>query len=182
MTRAFLLSQLQQHTCADAHESEMCRQLAQFVEAHEDCFERSLLIGHVTGSAWVMDFERTHALLTHHEKLDKWLQLGGHADGDAHVLNVALREAREESGLASVRAVTDAIFDVDIHGIPARGAEPEHFHYDVRFLFEADRHEPLRITSESKDLQWVPLDRIEELTQEESMLRMVRKMRRLVGG
>lgn len=176
MTREHLLEQLQRYLGADAHEAAMCRRLAEFVAAYADCFERSLLVGHVTGSAWVVDFDRSHVLLHHHGKLDKWLQLGGHADGEPHVLNVALREAQEESGLTSVRPVTDGIFDVDIHRIPARGAEPEHFHYDVRFLLEADRGEPLRITSESKDLQWVPIGRIGELTQEESMLRMVRKM------
>jgi 8-oxo-dGTP pyrophosphatase MutT (NUDIX family) len=130
----------------------------------------------VTGSAWIVDQDRTYVLLHHHGKLDKWLQLGGHADGDSHVLNAALREAREESGLTTVRPVSEEIFDVDIHRIPARGAEAEHFHYDIRYLFEADRSEPLRITHESKDLQWVRLDRVEELTQEESMLRMVRKL------
>lgn len=154
----------------------MCARLAGFVAGNERCFERTLLEGHVTGSAWIVDLERTHVLLTHHGKLDKWLQLGGHADGDWNVLEVALREAREESGLSSIRAVGDGIFDVDIHAIPARGAEPEHFHYDVRYLLEADRGEMLRMSSESKDLQWVAMERVAELTGEESVLRMVRKM------
>lgn len=181
VTRFDLLAQLRRHPCADAHEASMRRELVEFVEAHENCFERSLQIGHVTGSAWIVDPDRTHTLLHHHGKLDRWLQLGGHADGDSDVRNVALREAREESGLTSVRPVSADIFDVDVHCIPARGAEPEHFHYDVRYLFEADRSEPLRITNESKDLQWVRLDRVEELTQEESILRMVRKMGLGVG-
>jgi 8-oxo-dGTP pyrophosphatase MutT (NUDIX family) len=154
----------------------MCARLAGFVAGNARCFERTLLEGHVTGSAWIVDWERTHVLLTHHGKLDKWLQLGGHADGDWNVLEVALREAREESGLSSIRAVGDGIFDVDIHAIPARGAEPEHFHYDVRYLLEADRGEELRMSSESKDLQWVAMERVAELTGEESVLRMVRKM------
>lgn len=153
----------------------MCQRLAAFVGAHEACFERSLQIGHVTGSAWIVDRSRAYTLLTHHGKLDKWLQLGGHADGESNVLNVALREALEESGLTSVRPITDEIFDVDIHPIPARGDEPEHFHYDIRFLLEADRGEPLQISSESKDLQWIAIERVSELTQEESVLRMVRK-------
>lgn len=156
-------------------EAAMLTRLRHFVDSHSDCFERSLQIGHVTGSAWILSFDRTHTLLTHHGKLDKWLQLGGHADGDRDVLRVALREAEEESGLSLIRPLSEAIFDVDIHLIPARRTEPEHYHYDVRFLLEADRHEPLKITSESKDLQWVPLDEVEHLTAEESVLRMVRK-------
>lgn len=160
-------------------EAAMLARLREFVDTYADCFERSLQIGHVTGSAWILDRERSHTLLTHHGKLDKWLQLGGHADGDRNILRVAMREAEEESGLTAITPISEAIFDVDIHLIPARRIEPEHFHYDVRFLLEADRHTPLKITSESKDLQWVPLEQVEQLTQEESVLRMVRKTRTL---
>lgn len=179
MHRAPLLALLRAHRPRDPHEAAMTARLAAFVEAHDDCFERTLAIGHVTGSAFVVDRDRTHTLLHHHGKLDRWLQLGGHADGDPDVLRVALREASEESGLEDVRPVLDAVFDVDIHVIPARGDEPAHEHHDVRFLLEADRRAPLRITPESKALAWVALDRVAELTDEESMLRMVRK---LAGG
>ena len=179
MPRALLLALLRAHQPGDPHEAAMTARLVAFVEAHDDCYERSLAIGHVTGSAFVVDRDRTHTLLHHHGKLDRWLQLGGHADGDPDVLRVALREAREESGLDDVRPVSEAIFDVDIHVIPARGDVATHEHHDVRFLLEADRQAPLRITPESKALAWVPLDRVAELTAEESMLRMVRK---LAGG
>jgi 8-oxo-dGTP pyrophosphatase MutT (NUDIX family) len=134
--REWLLNKLRVHTPRDAHEAAMAEALRQFVANHANCFERSLRIGHITGSAWIVDRGRTHALLTHHRKLNKWLQLGGHADGDPDILRVALREAREESNLDAIRPVSEDIFDVDIHVIPARGAEPEHLHYDVRFLLE----------------------------------------------
>lgn len=160
----------------------MTTRLSQFVSSYENCFERTLLIGHVTGSAWIVDRDRTHVLLTHHRKLDKWLQLGGHADGDADVLRVAMREAGEESGLASLQPVHRNIFDVDIHLIPARKTEPEHFHYDVRYALEADRAEPIRVSDESHDLRWVPVAEVHRLTEEESVLRMVRKMEHLTGG
>jgi 8-oxo-dGTP pyrophosphatase MutT (NUDIX family) len=175
LSRAALLQLLDAHPPLTEEEERMKVRLRDFVAAHEDCFQRSLTIGHVTGSAWIVDLTRTHVLLTHHGKLDKWLQLGGHADGDSDVLRVALREASEESGIAGIRPVSPAIFDVDIHLIPARRTEPEHFHYDVRFLLEADRTVPLRMSDESKDLRWVPLASVESLTQEESVLRMVRK-------
>ena len=146
-----------------------------FVEDHADCLLRSCVPGHLTGSAWIVNADRTRTLLTHHHKLDKWLQLGGHADGDGDLLGVALREAREESGLTRLRPVSAEIFDCDRHLIPARGSEPEHYHYDLRFMIEADADEPLVITNESKDLAWIEVARVTSLNPEESMARMVRK-------
>jgi 8-oxo-dGTP pyrophosphatase MutT (NUDIX family) len=182
-TRAELIRALRLHRPHDGHEALMRERVLAFVEEHEDCFERSLRIGHVTGSAWVVDRARTHALLTHHAKLDKWLQMGGHCDGEADVLAVALREVEEESGLKGVQPLLGgAIFDVDAHEIPARGGEPAHVHYDVRFAFEADRSAPLRISEESKDLAWAPLEGIERLNTDESVMRMVRKTALLLSA
>lgn len=148
-----------------------------FVETHADCLLRSCVPGHLTGSAWIVSPDRQRTLLTHHHKLDKWLQLGGHADGDSDLVAVALREAREESGLTRLRLVSGQIFDCDRHLIPARGQEPAHHHYDLRFLIEADPAEPLAISGESKDLAWVDVSRVTMLNAEESMARMVRKTR-----
>ncbi len=175
MKRTWLLQRLDRYKPLDAHEREMYEALRLFVAEHEDCFERSLSVGHITGSAWVVDPGREKVILTYHRRLNKWLQLGGHADGDSDILRVALREAREESGLESIRPLSDSVFDVDVHEIPARGAEPTHYHYDVRFLCEADADLPLLVTPESKDLAWVRLDRISEFTSERSVLRMVEK-------
>ncbi len=146
-----------------------------FVEAQADCLERTCVPGHLTGSAWVVSPDRTQTLLTHHLKLEKWLQLGGHADGDADLPAVARREALEESGLTGVRAVRAEIFDLDRHWIPPRKTDPGHYHYDLRFVFEADPRAPLVISSESKDLAWLELGRVVALNPEESMARMVRK-------
>lgn len=177
MNRAILLSQLDEHTPENEHEDAMRRRIISFVREHENCAERSLLIGHLTGSAWIVDQDFSHALLTHHRKLDLWVQLGGHVEGEAEMLAASWREAREESGLIEVEPLSERIFDVDIHAIPERPGEPGHFHYDIRFIFQADREAPLTVTSESKDLAWVPIERIVELTGEESVLRMVRKSR-----
>lgn len=159
---------------SDATQRARALEFEEFARAHADCLLRTCLPGHFTGSAWVIDRARQRTLLTHHRKLDKWLQLGGHADGDADLLAVARREAEEESGLAQVTALSPIIFDLDRHAIPARGSEPAHWHYDVRFLFEADPTEPLVVTSESKDLSWVPLIEVTKLNAEESIARLVR--------
>jgi len=176
MHRRPLLSLLADYVAYDCDDAAACDRIVDFVRAHADCFERSLAVGHVTGSAWIVDRARAQCLLTHHRKLDRWLQLGGHADGDADVLAVATREAREESGLASLRAVAGAIFDCDVHAIPERAHEPRHFHYDVRFLFEADPLEPLVVSEESNELAWMPLDGLDRRgLMDVSVLRMARK-------
>lgn len=142
----------------------------------ELAFRRERIQGHFTGSAWIVNKRRTHALLTLHRKLNRWLQLGGHADGNENLREVAMNEAREESGLASLRLVDSGIFDIDRHIIPKKGETPEHFHYDVRFLIEAEIDEQLVISEESKDLAWIPFDHVEDLTGgNTSILRMLEK-------
>lgn len=159
----------------EPHEAAMTAEVIRFVESHADCLFRTCAPGHLTGSAWIVSPDRKRTLLTHHHKLDKWLQLGGHADGDGDLLAVALREAREEGGITRLRPISAAVFDVDRHWIPPRKTEPGHYHHDLRFLIEADPDEPLVISSESKDLAWVAIDAVTAINPEESMARMVRK-------
>jgi 8-oxo-dGTP pyrophosphatase MutT (NUDIX family) len=119
--------------------------------------------------------------LTHHKKLNIWVQLGGHADGDPDVAQVAYREAIEESGLAGLQFVDRELFDIDIHQIPARGNEAAHYHYDCRFLFRAvDDH--YTVSDESHDLQWVPLNDMGSVTTEPSITRMVDKTKTLMSA
>ena len=161
-------------------ESETVEQYRQFVLNHPDCFERSLLSGHVTGSALVLDSSRKRILLTHHRKLNRWLQPGGHADGDADVMQVAMRETREETGLALIRPLTGALLDVDIHSIPARPGEPKHFHYDCRFLLGSEASDNFTVSEESNDLAWVSMGDIGAYTTEQSIIRMLEKARRFI--
>ena len=170
-----LLAALEAHRPSDAAEARALDAIRAFVAREPQCFRRELAVGHVTGSAWVLDPERGHVLLTHHRKLDLWLQLGGHADGDSDLPRVALREAIEESGIDSIVRMSDAVFDVDVHPIPAHGGERAHHHYDVRYLFEADRRAPLRLSGESKDVAWVALERVADIATDASVLRMAAK-------
>ena len=116
-------------------------------------FLRRRLDGHFTASAWLVDGTATRVLLTHHRKLDRWLQLGGHADGDRDLARVALKEAEEESGLSDL-AVEGDIFDLDRHWIPERKGVPGHWHYDVRYVVRAGGSEAYVVSEESLDLAW----------------------------
>lgn len=119
--------------------------------AHAHTRER--LEGHFTASCWLVSAEGTRVLLTHHSKLGRWLQLGGHADGDTHLPRAALKEAEEESGLPGLQ-VEQGIFDLDKHWIPARPDVPGHWHYDVRFVVRAGADEQFTVSEESLDLAW----------------------------
>ncbi|MBA3752056.1 NUDIX hydrolase [Candidatus Dependentiae bacterium] len=140
------------------------------------CFERTSK-GHFTGSAWIVNSENSHVLLTHHKKLNKWLQLGGHADGDSHIKQVALKEAQEESGTTKIDFLLDTIFDVDIHPIPSACER----HYDIIYLLQTHKDAQIIISEESHDLRWIKLEDIEQYTQERSLLRKLDKLRTFIA-
>lgn len=116
-------------------------------------FRRERLAGHFTGSAWLVSGDGRRTLLTHHRKLDRWLQPGGHADGEEDLAAVALREAQEESGLRDL-VVEPAIFDIDRHCIPEHKGVPGHWHFDVRFVVRATGDETFAVSDESHALAW----------------------------
>ncbi len=168
--RAALSAYAHAHTesdCADAFLS--------LADEGVGAFERSRLQGHFTGSCWLVSSDGQRVLLTHHRKLDRWLQLGGHADGDTNLPRVALREAEEESGLSDLQ-VEPAIFDIDRHRIPARREVPEHWHYDVRYVVRAGADERFAVSDESHALAWRSVAEVaEDTTLDESMRRMANK-------
>lgn len=146
-----------------------------FMSARVDAACRELREGHLTGSAWLVSADGRRVLLTHHRKLDRWLQLGGHADGDVDLARVALREAEEESGLSGL-VVERAIFDLDRHRIPARAEVPEHWHYDVRYVVRATGSEDFTVSEESHALAWRDVAELAAAdTVDESLRRMARR-------
>jgi len=178
MNRGQLKFLLEHYKTVFEEEQHFVRDFLELVD-HPLAFSRDRKAGHFTASAWIVNKTRTHTLLTLHRKLNKWLQLGGHADGNDNLLEVSLVEAREESGLTSLRLVDRTIFDIDRHLIPARGEVAEHFHYDVRFLIEAEMDEPLTMSEESKELAWVGFDMVDTFVNgNQSILRMLEKTSR----
>ncbi len=130
--------------------------------------------GHITASAFVVDPTRAKLLLIHHGKLNTWLQPGGHVDPGEDVATAALREVEEETGVSG-SVISDGIFDLDVHPIPARGSRPAHTHFDVRFLVEA-RSMELRKSDEVRDLRWVPFADVPNVVTDQSVLRAVSKL------
>lgn len=173
--QAQLIALLLAHHSYDATEAVHLTSALDFVRTTANCSSRATLAGHVTASAWILSPDGKSALLTHHKKLNRWLQLGGHTeDSDASIQDAAAREAREESGIADLQLLRQSLFDVDVHPIPARGSEPAHYHYDLRFLFKALR-EDFTVSDESHDLAWVALATLAAEDGNASVSRMARK-------
>ncbi|MEZ5587163.1 MAG: NUDIX hydrolase [Sedimenticolaceae bacterium] len=184
MHRRELLNLLDRHRTRFMGEAAYVMRTRHFVSTHQNCFHCDLWPGHVTGSAWVVNPRRDRVLLLHHRKHDQWFQPGGHADGDADILRVALRETSEETGLdhSHIRLIGNTIFDVDIHRIPASRRGPQHDHYDIRFLVEMDDDLAIPGNDESHQILWVPLGDVARFNNNLSTHRMVEKTRRMRGA
>jgi 8-oxo-dGTP pyrophosphatase MutT (NUDIX family) len=149
-------------------------QILDFIDAHPDALHRSCLEGHLTGSAAVVDPSTREVLLLFHAKVQRWLQPGGHADGDGHLARVALREAEEETGIQGLRVLTPAI-DLDVHVFHnARDTEPDHLHLDVRHLVLAPPGAHALGNEESEAVRWVAVDDVPSLGVDPGTVRMVR--------
>ena len=156
-------------------EAERVQPFLDLLDDAEDPFRRERLAGHYTGGCWLVDRAGERVLLTHHRKLERWLQLGGHADGDRDLAAVTLREAEEESGLTDL-TVEAQPFDLDRHWIPERREVPGHWHYDVRYVVRANGSEEYVVSEESLDLAWRRIDELlADPGSDESMRRMARK-------
>jgi 8-oxo-dGTP pyrophosphatase MutT (NUDIX family) len=155
MHRKNLREKLERYNPAVETEKANKVKMLDFLNSHEYCFERSLPVGHFTGSCWLVNHDGTKFLLTLHKKIGRWLQLGGHADGDSNLARVALKEVHEESGLENIELLSNEIFNIGIHLIPEYKGIPAHYHYDVRFLMKTtDKDDDIQISKESTDLKW----------------------------
>lgn len=154
-------------------EQHMISHFLNFLENNPAGFDRANS-GHITSSAWIVNHERTHALLTHHKKFDLWVQLGGHNDGNRDCKQVAAQEGWEESGIPGLEFLHEGIFDIDIHAIASKCA----YHYDIRYLMQAPKGSNFIVSEESHDLAWVPFEKISEQTLFASVLRMNEKFKK----
>lgn len=179
MKAAEILEELARHARERAEDSETIARFRALLERTPSPFSRAQYSpGHLTCSACVLSADGARAVLLHHAKLGRWLQPGGHVEaGDAAPLDAARREVFEESGLRELDALASPgggwLLDLDVHPIPARGSEPEHLHYDLRYAFALRGGDALLRSEESSPLRWVEVSRLRELTDEESITRLV---------
>jgi 8-oxo-dGTP pyrophosphatase MutT (NUDIX family) len=171
----FMIDALRRYRDQWHGESEAVALFDKFLHTQANAFERTNTAGHFTGSCWLVSADGLRVLLMHHRKLDKWLQPGGHADGDTDLARVALREAQEETGVAGLH-VEDGIFDIDRHRIPVSAREPGHWHYDVRYVVRAGADERFTLNQESRALAWRSVtDVAADDSLDASLRRMARK-------
>lgn len=152
-------------------------EMERFAADHDDALHRSCAEGHFTGSAAVVDAAGDRVLVLFHRKAQRWLQPGGHADGDANLAAVALREATEETGIVGLRVWSEPI-DVDIHEVRFPDAPP-HLHLDVRFLVVAPSDAVLAGNHESEAVRWIELTELDAVDADESLRRLSSKALRL---
>jgi len=156
-------------------------QMCALLRDNPDCFQRNSFPAHFTGSALVVNCDGSRVLLHHHRKLDRWLQFGGHCDGDEDIVRVARREALEESGIEGLIVASVRPFDLDIHEIPAHSGDPVHYHYDIRFMLIAPESAAPVISEESRELRWFTAGELEAFPLDDSLRRMIGKWRAIVA-
>jgi 8-oxo-dGTP pyrophosphatase MutT (NUDIX family) len=172
-----LLAQLERYRPADALEARHHAAIVDLVSKAEGAFDRGHFVpGHITASCFIVAGDSL--LLHHHRRLGRWLQMGGHVELDEDPRDAALREGSEESGLRDLALAVDGIFDLDVHVIPAAKGEPEHRHFDVRYIARTASPGAVVIDrAESNDVAWVPLERAEALMNEAASSRVIQKIR-----
>lgn len=172
-----LVQQLQSYIPHDSLEAAHLERIVTFLQHTPRPFHRETLEGHITGSAIVVDPTFDQLLLLHHRQLDRWLQPGGHCDGNSNPLAVAMTEVWEETGLTAVIPVCETIFDIDVHRIPEKANVAAHWHYDIRYLFATNDRNPLQKSErEAIDLKWFPLSQLYQINPDESLRRVKAKL------
>lgn len=172
-----LLTELKNYKPFDETEEENVKRVINFLSNNSNCYDRSNKEGHITAGGLVVDGKGS-VLLNHHKKTGWWFQFGGHSDGESNCINVARREIGEEAGILDCLLISNRIFDVDVQRISysAKKNEPEHFHFDINFLFYV-KDKKFEMSNESTEIKWVSIKEAKKLINKEdkAMTRMLKK-------
>ena len=158
-----IIEEIKKYRPCNAQEQRDQTLILDFLEKNGDAFLRSNLLAHMTASSWIVNPERTKTLMVYHNLYDSWSWTGGHADGETDLLSVALREAREETGIEHVRPVSPEIFSLEVltvDGHEKRGEYvPSHLHMNVTYLLEAEESDTLHACrEENSGVAWFTLE------------------------
>lgn len=178
-----LIEELSNLIPMDKAEENNVKMVLEFLNNNTNCFDRSNLAGHITAGGLVVDMKGS-VLLNHHKKTGMWFQFGGHSDGEEDSLSVAKREIEEEAGLKKLELISNKIFDVDVQKIDysAKKNEPEHYHYDINFLFYTS-NKNYKVSNESTEIKWVTIEEAKKLISkdDQAMQRMLKKYERILS-
>lgn len=158
-----IIEEIKKYRPCNAQEQRDQALILDFLEKNGDAFLRSNLLAHMTASSWIVNPERTKTLMVYHNLYDSWSWTGGHADGETDLLSVALREAREETGIEHVRPLSPEIFSLEVltvDGHEKRGEYvPSHLHMNVTYLLESEESDTLHICrEENSGVAWFTLE------------------------
>jgi len=178
--------QLEQYRPYNAQEAKDQEIMLRYMDAFDNLFARENEFAHFTASAWLVNEDHTKVLMAYHNIYNSWSWVGGHADGDTDLLNVALKEAKEETGLANVKAVSDEIFSIEILGVPAHEKKGKHVathvHLNVTYLLKASESDLTRIKpDENSDIGWFSLEEAIDASTEPEMKVVYRKLNEKLG-
>ncbi len=158
------------------HKEQDISQLIDFLNNNKD-YLRTNKTGHLTASSWIVNKDKTKALMIFHKKYNQWLQAGGHIEINEKPLDTAIREAKEELGIQNINILDFNVFDIDIHPIPEniKKNEPKHFHYDLRFVMTIDDQNLTPDSTEVKEYKWVDFEELKLISKDSSVLRLIEK-------
>ena len=180
MNRQDLINQLQSYQSFNEQEEADRQVMLELLQTSDNIFYRTNLLAHFTASAWVVNKAHTHVLMAFHNIYQTYAWLGGHADGEEDLLSVALREVKEESGIQTVKPITEGIYSletIEVNGHEKKGKYvPSHLHLNVTYLLEADDTESLHIKQdENSAVSWFPIDQVLNVIDEPWMVERIYK-------
>ena len=155
--------------------------MIKYINTFDDVLTRANKMCHFTASNWIVNKDRTKALMIYHNIYKSWAWTGGHADGDSDLLHVALKEAEEETGLDNLKLLSDGIYSIQILTVDSHIKKGKfvssHLHLDCCFLFEANEEDELRIKEdENSGVKWIDIDEVTKITNEEKMKSIYEKL------